>query len=206
MVILNESEESAYLVIYADPSEVSSGWLFLINIFGAFVFGSVFFAHYPFVSYVSSDDKQIDQGMAIITGLFFLALSLGRMFFWVMGCLKSYKILLKSAQICQIVPNSETYERLQESRNIQRAEVVADASAAVTFVAPRYAPITALAGGIASGYLLYKDPSLKNAVGVGLSIGGKIPFKRMGWSERASQRGSAGLQLTNSRLDYDGKK
>jgi len=50
-------------------------------IFGAFVFGSVFFAHYPFVSYVSSDDKQIDQGMAIITGLFFLALSLGRMFF-----------------------------------------------------------------------------------------------------------------------------
>ncbi|MEN8722698.1 MAG: hypothetical protein ABF335_07395 [Alphaproteobacteria bacterium] len=50
-------------------------------LFGVYVLGTAFFANYPFVSHVSSDDRRLDKGLAIITGLFFIGMPLGHMYF-----------------------------------------------------------------------------------------------------------------------------
>ncbi|MEN8723857.1 MAG: hypothetical protein ABF335_13345 [Alphaproteobacteria bacterium] len=100
---------------------------------------------------------------------------------------------------------SEQYKALQKARNIRRAEVINDTSAAVTFAFPEAAPITSVTGGLSGAYLLANDPTWQNTVGVLLGVRGKALLKKKGWSDRAAERGSAATQLINNRLDYGDK-
>lgn len=50
-------------------------------IIGAAILGSALWGKYPFVPNISSDNRRHDEVVAIMLGLFFMALPLGRMFF-----------------------------------------------------------------------------------------------------------------------------
>lgn len=97
---------------------------------------------------------------------------------------------------------SDTYKALQKARNIQRAEVIAETSAALSFLFPRTIPVAGITGAVASGYIALNEPNPKNFMSAFLSRYGKIPFKRMGWSETAAQRGSSAGQIIHNRLEY----